>query len=144
MCEREEYTPTTDEVRNNMALGVAVAQACADDGHPDLPQNIDWPMGSARPAAKKQFDSWLSAHDRALRDQIERLQATVHVLTSERDAALVRNDDLIVTHSAECEQAWREGYYTGKRDYAGSVMGGTPISTPNPYTARIARGEGSE
>ena len=72
MSEREEYTPTTDEVRNNMALGVAVAQACADDGHPDLPQNIDWPMGSARPAAKKQFDSWLSAHERALRENIAR------------------------------------------------------------------------
>lgn len=30
-------------------------------------------------------------------------------------------------------QAWRSGYYTGKRDYAGSVMGGAPITTPNPY-----------
>ncbi|HWV44633.1 MAG TPA: hypothetical protein VN039_01170, partial [Nitrospira sp.] len=29
------------------------------------------------------------------------------------------------------EQAWRDGYYTGKRDYAGSIMGGMPMSTPN-------------
>ncbi len=68
----DEYTPTTDEVRNNMALGVAVAQACADDGHPELPQDINWPMGSVRPAAKRQFDAWLAAHDRALREQIAR------------------------------------------------------------------------
>lgn len=40
----------------------------------------------------------------------------------------------------ELEQAWRSGYYTGKRDYAGSVTGGMSISTPNPYTERIARG----
>ena len=31
------------------------------------------------------------------------------------------------------ERAWREGYYAGKRDYAGSITGGVPISTPNPY-----------
>lgn len=35
------------------------------------------------------------------------------------------------------ERAWREGYYTGKRDYAGSVTGGVPISTPNPYTEQL-------
>ncbi|WRS29626.1 hypothetical protein U6G28_08870 [Actinomycetaceae bacterium MB13-C1-2] len=29
--------------------------------------------------------------------------------------------------------AWMSGYYTGKRDYAGSITGGIPISTPNPY-----------
>ena len=67
-----EYTPTTDEVRNNMALGVAVAQACADDGHPELPQDINWPTGSVRPAVKRQFDAWLTAHDKALREQIAR------------------------------------------------------------------------
>jgi hypothetical protein len=32
--------------------------------------------------------------------------------------------------------AWRDGYYTGKRDYAGSITGGMPISTPNPYETR--------
>lgn len=32
------------------------------------------------------------------------------------------------------EKAWRDGYYTGKRDYVGSVTGGRSISTPNPYS----------
>lgn len=35
------------------------------------------------------------------------------------------------------ERAWREGYYTGKRDYAVSITGGQPISTPNPYSAHL-------
>jgi len=30
-------------------------------------------------------------------------------------------------------QAWRDGYSTGKQDYAGSITGGLSISTPNPY-----------
>lgn len=72
MSEREEYTPSTAEVRSNMALGVAVAQACADDGHPELPADINWPTGSVRPAAKRQFDAWLAAHDCELREQIAR------------------------------------------------------------------------
>lgn len=29
--------------------------------------------------------------------------------------------------------AWREGYYAGKRDYAGSITAGQPMSTQNPY-----------
>ena len=44
---------------------------------------------------------------------------------------------IVDTRSAR-EQAWREGYYTGKRDYAASVMGGAPISTPNPHTMGAA------
>lgn len=124
MSERKEYTPDDEDVEETYVAYEERFSAEAD------------PRGNYR--------RWLATHDRDLREQIARLQATVHVLTSERDAALVRNNDLIVTHSAECEQAWCEGYYTGKRDYAGSVMGGTPISTPNPYTSRIARGEGSE
>lgn len=43
--------------------------------------------------------------------------------------------------AAQVEQAWRDGYYTGKRDYACSITGGAPISTPNPYIA--ARTEGA-
>lgn len=31
------------------------------------------------------------------------------------------------------EWAWREGYHTGKRDYATSITSGRPISTPNPH-----------
>ena len=31
------------------------------------------------------------------------------------------------------ERVWREAYYTGKRDYAGSIMGGSSMSTDNPY-----------
>ena len=70
MSERDEYTPTLDQVRNNMALGVAVAQACASDGCEDLPRDINWPPGSNRPEAKKQFDRWLAAHGRAVREQV--------------------------------------------------------------------------
>lgn len=44
----------------------------------------------------------------------------------------------IVDIRAAREQAWREGYYTGKRDYAASVMGGAPVSTPNPHTMGAA------
>ena len=43
--------------------------------------------------------------------------------------------------AADAERAWREGYYTGKRDYAGSVMGGMSISTPNPYSLPIPESE---
>jgi len=35
---------------------------------------------------------------------------------------------------AQNERAWRDGYYTGKRDYAGSIMAGEWIATPNPYS----------
>ena len=30
-------------------------------------------------------------------------------------------------------QAWRDGYYTGKRDYSASFTSGRSVSTPNPY-----------
>lgn len=29
--------------------------------------------------------------------------------------------------------AWRDGYYSGKRDYAASHLGGTYAKTPNPH-----------
>lgn len=32
------------------------------------------------------------------------------------------------------ERAWQEGYSAGKRDYAGGIMGGMSITTPNPYS----------
>ena len=49
------------------------------------------------------------------------------------------------THIVPCElcqdtriiiakmQAWRDGYYAGKGDYAASVTSGVSIRTPNPY-----------
>jgi hypothetical protein len=59
-------------------------------------------------------------------------------LTSQEVFALV--ESAMAAGKAEAEtqpwklaQTWRDGYYTGKRDYAGSVMGGMPIRTPNPY-----------
>lgn len=39
-----------------------------------------------------------------------------------------------VVSTVELEHAWRDGYFTGKRDYAGSITGGVSISTPNPYS----------
>lgn len=35
-------------------------------------------------------------------------------------------------------QAWRDGYYAGKRDYAASITGGVSISSPNPYEGLAA------
>jgi len=50
--------------------------------------------------------------------------------------ATKRVEALFAAHDREvAERAWREGYYTGKHDYAGSLMGGQSISTPNPYRA---------
>ena len=51
-------------------------------------------------------------------------------------------EHFLSTHDAVvAERAWREGYYTGKRDYAGSIMGGMSISTPNPYAEKLMRGK---
>ena len=39
-----------------------------------------------------------------------------------------------IEEQPSAEFVWRDGYFTGKRDYAGSITGGRPISTPNPYS----------
>jgi hypothetical protein len=58
----EEYTPTTDEVRKNMAFGVAMAvYVVPEETHAGNP---DWPIPGYRQKAKESFDRWLAAHDR--------------------------------------------------------------------------------
>lgn len=49
-------------------------------------------------------------------------------------ASVIR--ELLAEVDALAGRAWRHGYYTGKRDYAGSITGGLPITTPNPYEHR--------
>jgi hypothetical protein len=93
-----EYTPSTAEVRNNMALGVAVARSCADGGHPELPADITWPAGGARPAAKKQFDAWLAAYDRDLREQIaQEIEAAMPPMNTRQSGKTAR---LILRYAA--------------------------------------------
>lgn len=58
MSAAAEYTPTTEQVRNNMALGVAFATFCEPAA-----RDIDWPVVGFRPAAKADFDRWLAKHD---------------------------------------------------------------------------------
>lgn len=48
------------------------------------------------------------------------------------ELAPVTVEDVVST--VKLEQAWRDGYFAGKRDYAGSITGGVSISTPNPYS----------
>lgn len=67
----------------------------------------------------------------AARDRAEAAEAEVERLRAKE------------TESWRLELAWREGYYTGKRDYAGSVMGGQAISTPNPYAQPVEGGDPS-
>lgn len=60
------YTPTTEQVRNNMAFGAAcgaVARQVPDAALVDAMRDIDWPTPGLRPKAKAQFDAWLAAHD---------------------------------------------------------------------------------
>ena len=59
MSEREEYTPTTDEVRETYER----ARYYLDD----MPEE-----GDSYRAGGGEFDAWLAAHDRALREQIAR------------------------------------------------------------------------
>ena len=65
----------------------------------------------------------------------------------QRFGATLRDDEYegiieaLVEHDRQvAERAWRDGYYAGKRDYAGSITGGLSISTPNPH----AKGEQSD
>ena len=39
---------------------------------------------------------------------------------------------------ARLATAWRDGYYTGKRDYGASFTCGRSVSTPNPYAGTAA------
>ena len=59
MSEREEYTPTTDEVRETYER----ARYYLDN----MPEE-----GDSYRAGGGEFDRWLAAHDRALREQIAR------------------------------------------------------------------------
>lgn len=59
MSEREEYTPTTDEVRETYER----ARYYLDD----TPEE-----GDSYRAGGGEFDRWLTAHDQALREQIAR------------------------------------------------------------------------
>jgi len=54
----DEYTPTTDQVRNNMAFGVAMAHFA-----PEEASNVEYPIPGWRGRAKSEFDLWLAAHD---------------------------------------------------------------------------------
>lgn len=52
--------PTTEQVRNNHALGVALATISVDD--PELlagVRDVNWPVPGLRDAYKAQFDVWL-------------------------------------------------------------------------------------
>ena len=59
MSEREEYTPTTDEVRETYER----ARYYLDD----TPEE-----GDSYRAGGGEFDRWITAHDRALREQVSR------------------------------------------------------------------------
>lgn len=52
----DDYTPTTEEVRNNMAWGVIVAAHM-----PKLAGEVDWPAPGVRDIVKAQFDRWLAS-----------------------------------------------------------------------------------
>jgi len=59
MLSDDEYTPTTEEVRNSAAFGAVLAALI-----PDEAMDIDFPEPGFRVAAKSSFDLWLAAHDR--------------------------------------------------------------------------------
>lgn len=54
----EPYVPTTEQVRNNMAL------AADDEEMQRAARDVDWPLPGLRDGCKRQFDLWLAAHDR--------------------------------------------------------------------------------
>lgn len=71
-------------------------------------------------------------------EQVRKIYATWKYEDPEPDEDMLtfigEFDRWLADHDRQtAEQAWRSGYYTGKRDYAGSITGGIPISTPNPY-----------
>jgi hypothetical protein len=59
-----DYTPTTDEVRNNMAWGVIVAMHM-----PKLAGEVEWPAPGVRDVAKAQFDAWLASERARIWDE---------------------------------------------------------------------------
>jgi len=57
------YTPTTEQVRNNMAFGAACASYAKRTPDPEMEKllrDIDWPIPGLRPGIKAQFDRWLA------------------------------------------------------------------------------------
>lgn len=52
----DKYTPTTEQVRNNMALGVTMAHFMPEDA-----ANVDFPAAGWREEAKADFDRWFGA-----------------------------------------------------------------------------------
>lgn len=58
----DDYTPTTAEVRNNTALGVALAALALHERDAELTENIqdvNWPYPDLRENTKVRFDEWL-------------------------------------------------------------------------------------
>ena len=99
MSEREEYTPSMDRVRH------LYARTIRPDGTVEL--------ASRR---QKEFDRWLSAHDRALREQVAK---EIEVSRDGIEAAQLQENHYLPPNM-NCLIA---GY---------------------THAARIARGEGSE
>lgn len=71
----DEFVPTTEQVRNNMALGAAFSAVALREGVAewrDAATDVDWPYPGYRAEIKARFDRWLAAHDAEIREQIAR------------------------------------------------------------------------
>jgi len=65
------YTPSTSEVRNNMAFGASLAAYALVDNHPDwiaALENIDWPIPGIRLNCKEQFNRWFESETKKSRE----------------------------------------------------------------------------
>ena len=68
----DEYVPTTEDVRNNMAFGAACGRLATLEPGGDLSaamHDINWPSPGLRDVKKAQFDAWLAAHDREVAER---------------------------------------------------------------------------
>ena len=87
MSEREEYTPDTEDVRETYER----ARYYLDD----MPEE-----GYSYRAGGGEFNRWLAAHDRALREQIAR---EIEVLLIGSDAG--RGSEVIAAHDSALSRA---------------------------------------